>query len=422
MAVKRITKHVVDKLDHGTTIWDIEPRGFGVRRQRRDVKYILKYRFNGRGRFYTIGLHGSPWTPEMARNEARRLLGMIHSKEMPHDPAAERDRAKEEPTLAMFVAKYLDEYAANHKKPRTVAEDRRNLEKHVLPAMGKLRVLDVTRADVARFHSSRREFPVNANRCVTTLGHVFSIAEKWGYRPVGTNPCRGIDKFEEKARERVLTAEELARLGDALARAAKGWDEDELERLPKQDRPRRTTPEDYRAVACFRLLAFTGARLSEILTLQWSWIDFERGIARLPDSKTGAKNLPLPGHALAVLEGLPKLKGNPHILPGDRKGSHFVGVQKPWQRLRKRAGLADLRLHDLRHAFASIAVAGGDSLYLVGKVLGHGQASTTERYAHLAPDPVRAVADRTAERIAGMLNGKTAEVVPIKIGADRQGA
>jgi integrase len=161
-------------------------------------------------------------------------------------------------------------------------------------------------------------------------------------------------------------------------------------------------------------LALTGARLSEILTLQWKWIDSERGLARLPDSKTGAKNLPLPAPALEILLGLPRAKGNLYVLPGDRKGAHFIGVQHPWRRVRKLAGLDDVRLHDLRHAFASIAVAGGDSLYLVGKVLGHRQASTTERYAHLAPDPVRAVADRAARRIAGMLGGTSADVVSLE--------
>jgi len=413
MTIARITKRTVDQLQPGSVIWDSDPRGFGVRRQRRDIKYVLKYRFKGRARFYTIGLHGSPWTPDTARDEARRLLGMIHSNELPRDPAAQRDRAREEPTLATFIAKYLDEYAPGHKKPRTIAEDKRNLEKHVIPVLGKIRVGDVTHQDIARFHHSRREYPVNANRCVTTLGHVFSIAEKWGYRAANTNPCRGIDRFEEKARERRLNADELARLGDALVRAERGLTEAELEQLPKGDRSKRETPEDYRALACFRLLMFTGARLSEIVTLQWDWIKFDRKIAELPDSKTGAKVLALPAPALAIIEQLPKLKGNPHVLPGDRKGSHFSGIQKPWQRVRNLAKLPDLRLHDLRHAFASIAVDGGHSLYLIGKLLGHHQASTTERYAHPAPDPVMAVAERTARQIEGMLAGKRAQVVQL---------
>jgi integrase len=409
MAVVRITKRACENLKPGETKWDTEVRGFGVRRQCRDANFILKYRFRGRPRLYTIGLFGSPWTPDAARDEARRLLGLVHSKENPRDPAAERDRTKDEPTLSDVIRKYLDDYAPSHKKSRTVAEDKRNLERHVVPVLGKIRITQVSLADVARFHAGRSAFPVNANRCLTTLSHVFSMAEKWGYRPRGSNPCKGVDRYKETPRERLLTAEELARLGDALAEAENG-----PQPARQKERKARQSAEDYRAIACIRLLAFTGARLSEILTLQWAWIDFERGLARLPDSKTGAKTLILTAPALAIINALPRVKGNPYILPGDRKGTHFVGVQKPWQRIRKLAGLDDVRLHDLRHAFASIAVASGDSLYLVGKVLGHRQASTTERYAHLAPDPVRAVADRTAQRIAGMMRGGSASVVPLE--------
>ena len=143
------------------------------------------------------------------------------------------------------------------------------------------------------------------------------------------------------------------------------------------------------------------------------------GVARLPDSKTGAKNLYLPPGALAALDALPRMAGNPHVLPGDRAGGNFIGIQKPWQRIRKLAALPDLRLHDLRHAFASAAVASGDSLFIVGKLLGHRQASTTERYAHLAPDPARAVAQRTAERLADMMGGNankpTLNILPIPV-------
>ena len=404
MASKRITIRSVESLTAESTLWDTDVRGFGVRRRsQRDAIYLLKYRFKGRQRIYTIGRHGSPWTPDTARDEALRLLGLINSKENPRDPAAERDLEKGQPTFAEFAQRYLDEYAAAHKKPRTIAEDRRNLALHIVPKIGKQKVADITRADMARFHTGRRAHPVNANRCLATAAHMFEVAEKWGLRPVGSNPCRGIDRFPEKSRERMLTAEELARLGDALARAAIGWTDEEWKEIPVKDRPARQTPEDWRAIACYRLLLFTGARLSEILMLEWSWIDWERGLARLPDSKTGAKNLPLSAPALALLKAMPRLQDSPYVLPGDTVSGHFVGIQKPWQRVRKLAKLPDVRLHDLRHAFASVAVQSGDSLYLVGKVLGHRQASTTERYAHLAPDPVKAVADRNAQRIAAML-------------------
>ncbi len=407
MATKRITIRIVESLDAGEAVWDTDVRGFGVRRQRRDAVYVVKYRFQGAQRFFTIGPHGSPWTPDTARKEAKRLLGMVESNEKPADPAADRDATKAQPTFAQFAERYLTEYAAAHKKPRTIEEDRRNLRLHLIPFLGAKKVGGITRSDAARFHRDSREFPVNANRCLATLSHMLTVAETWGVRPVGTNPCQGIEKYPERKRERLLTSDELARLGDAIERAARGYTDEEWDALPENTRPERQTAEDWRSIALLRLLLFTGARLSEILTLEWAWIDFERGVARLPDSKTGAKNLQVPAPALAVLLALPRIGSNPHVLPGDKPDSHFVGAQRPWQRVRKAAGIEDVRIHDLRHAFASVAVANGDSLYLVGKVLGHRQASTTERYAHLAPDPVRSVADRNAQRIADLLGGVT---------------
>lgn len=170
-------------------------------------------------------------------------------------------------------------------------------------------------------------------------------------------------------------------------------------------------------MALVRLLTFTGARLSEILGLRWDWIDTQAGTARLPDSKTGAKTLYLGAPALAVLAPLPRTAGNAHVLPGERPGAPLAPPQKAWQRIRRSAGLPDVRLHDLRHAFASTAVMAGDSLFIVGKLLGHRQASTTERYSHLAPDPARAVADRTGERLRAMLDGNTvAEILSLPAG------
>ena len=283
----------------------------------------------------------------------------------------------------------------------------------------------MTKADVARFHSKLHGKPVAANRALALLSAIMGWAESVGERPDVSNPCRHVKRFPEKARERMLTAPELARLGDALDRAAVAWTTEskaewkaECERqavdadIHKSEQAawaaarasKRDSAEDWRAIAAIRLLLFTGGRLSEILTLQWDWIDLAQGVARLPDSKTGRKNLYLAPGALAVLEALPRMAGNKHVLPGERPGSSFVGIQKPWQRIRALAALHDLRIHDLRHAFASAAVAAGDSLFIVGKILGHRQSSTTERYAHLAPDPARAAASRTATRLAAMLN------------------
>lgn len=425
MATKRITAAVVEGMNSGETVWDTEVRGFGVRHRARDRTYVLKTRIKSLQRILTIGRHGrGAWGPESARREAIRLLGLIRDGK---DPATERDEAKGAPDLKAFSDRYIGEYAKPHKKPRTVAEDERLLKLHILPALGASKVRDIDRASVARFHAGMRATPVAANRALALLSAILGWAEKVGIRPDASNPCRHVERYPEKAVERLLTAAELARLGDALERAIQPWTDEsrvawrqECERqaealgLPKGERaawvesrmPRRDTAEDWRAIAALRLLIFTGARESEILTLRWEWIAAVQGAARLPDSKTGAKNLYLPPGALAVLEGLPRLAGNPHVLPGDKAAAHFVGIQKPWQRVRALAALRDVRIHDLRHAFASVAVAGGDSLFIVGKILGHRQASTTERYAHLAHDPAQAVANRTAERLAGLLRPK----------------
>lgn len=402
---KRITADVAEAVKPGEAVWDSEVRGFGVRRQSRDTVYVLKTRIGGTQRFLTIGRHGSPWAdgkllgPAVARREAQRLVGMIRDGK---DPTQERDRAKAAPNFSELAARYMTEYAEPRKKPRTRAEDARLLKLHILPVLGKLKARDIGKAEVARFHTSLRSTPVAANRALALLSAIMTWAESVGERPEQSNPCRSVTRFPERARERMLNAEELARLGAALDRAERGWSDEEL--AGEAARRRRATPEDWRAVAAFRLLIFTGARLSEILTLRWDWIDKAMGTARLPDSKTGAKTLPLPPPAVAVIEALPRLAGSPHVLPGDRPGKPFVGIQKPWQRVRAAAGLADLRLHDLRHAFASVAVAGGESLYVVGKVLGHRQADTTSRYAHLAEDPMKAAANRTAARLAGMMS------------------
>jgi integrase len=439
MVQKRLNSAAVEAMQPGDVCWDTEVRGFGVRCRARDRIYLVKTRIGGKQRVLTIGRHGrGAWGAEAARREAQRILGLIRDGK---DPATERDEAKAAPTLEALAARYLAEYAEAHKKPRSRDEDARILRRHILPELGKMKAREIGKADVLKFHTGMRATPVGANRRLALLSAIMGWAEKVGVRPDGSNPCRHVERFPEKARERLLTAVELARLGEALDHAAEGWTEEakaewrricaaqaEAEGIAATKRkawvaarePRRDTAEDWRAVAALRLLIFTGARLSEVLTLQWAWIDMKAGVARLPDSKTGAKNLYLPAGALAVLGGLRRYAGNPHVLPGDRAGGSFVGIQKPWQRVRALAALPGVRIHDLRHAFASTAVAAGDSLFIVGKLLGHRQASTTERYSHLAPDPAKAVADRTGERLRAMLAGETGEVVKLPARRPRQ--
>ena len=379
-------------------LWDTELKGFGLKVTPAGHKvYLVQYRLGGRTgrtRRVTIGKHGSPLTADGARAKARRLLGEVAAG---RDPAEARDEALKDISVARLCDIYLAEGCATQKRS-TLYSDRGRISRHIKPLIGRKRVRAVTRGDIERFMQdvaagktacdekigSRARSIVRggkgaANRTVALLSSILSFAERRGIAV--QNPASRIKKFPGQTKERFLTAAELAKLGDTLVDAEKDG-------------------RNIWILAAIRLLALTGCRKSEILTLQWQYVDWENSCLRLPDSKTGAKVVPLGAAALELLDSLPRLHDNPYVLPSTKSRGHLVGLQKAWSQIRSDAGLGDVRLHDLRHSFASIAVAGGDSLYLVGKVLGHRQARTTERYAHLADDPLKAVADKTAGHIA----------------------
>jgi integrase len=230
--------------------------------------------------------------------------------------------------------------------------------------------------------------PYQANRVLAFLSALFNWAEKHGLRPDGSNPCRHVEKYREGRRERFLSQAELGRLGDALREA-------------EQDKS--CSPW---VVAAIRLLTFTGARRNEILTLRWEHVSEEHESLFLPDSKTGRKAIHLNAPALALLQAIPRLEGNPYVICGEKAGQHLVNLEKPWRRIRKAAKLEDVRLHDLRHSFASVAASGGQSLILIGKLLGHSQPATTARYAHLADDPIKAASEAVGGRIAAAMDGR----------------
>ena len=399
MATGRISINTVKALKSGAKdicLWDSELRGFGVKMTPAGTRtYLVQYRVGGRRgrtRRVTIGQHGSPWTPDKAREQAKRILGQVANKE---DPAEDRTRARQAITVAELCDLYLSEGVAN-KKASTVAMDCNRIELHVKPLLGIRRARNISQDDVERFMNavSKRSGKGIASRTVGMLGGIFSFAIRKRY--CSKNPVRGVKRFPDQKVERFLSSSELARLGEVLTTA-------EGEGINPY------------AIAAIRMLMFTGCRKAEVLTLGWGHIDWEHNCLRLPDSKSGAKTVALGAPAIELLHSLPRVEGNPYVFPGTKDGAHLVGLQKIWERLRKRAELSDVRLHDLRHSFASVGAASGDSLLIIGKLLGHKNAASTQRYAHLGDDPLRSAANRISQQIAAAMKGGNggAEVVEL---------
>lgn len=394
----RVTKTAVDRLEPNAMIRDTELRGFGVRRQHGTPVYFLQKRVNGRVRWITIGPHGSPWTPDSARKEAHRQLGAIASGA---DPAKlKRDRL-DNPTLNEAVPQFIAEHGPKL-KPGTLEKYQILLRLYLQPAFGTQRLIDIKRQDVVRFHARLSKKSSTANYAVAILSKLLSWAEESGYRPEQSNPCFRIDKYRESKRQRYLSGDEFAKLGAVLA---------EIER---------ENTESLYVVAAIRLLMLTGARVSEILTLKWSFVDFDRRFLMLPDSKTGQKQIALSTASIDVLENIPRVRNNPYVIIGRFEKSCLVNIQKPWRRIRELAGLDDVRLHDLRHSFASVAAASGGSLPMIGKLLGHNHTMTTARYAHLADDPTRQLNEKVGDAIAKAIGHEpTTEVEALVDDADK---
>jgi integrase len=419
----KITKRLVDHLKPGQEIWDSEVRGFGVRRQTKSRSYALKCFVNGRQKRVTIGIHGSPWTVETARKKAQVFLVAVRDG---IDPIDARRAFGNQPIMAQLCSRFMDEYAVHHKKASSAHLDRKNIENHVIPLLGNRLIVDVTRADIEAFREAVRKgktapsdpraqqlaqrggSPVRggngvANRCLALLSKMFNLAEEWELRVANTNPVRGVRHDPERKRERFLTADEFARLGKALREADK--------------------TESPHMIAAIRLLIYTGARLGEILGLQWDWVDLDRGLLLLPDSKTGQKTIRLSAPAVQIFRSLPRFAGNPFVIVGSKAHRPLNKLQKPWRRIRDQAGLNDVRIHDLRHSFASIGVGQGLSLQVVGALLGHARTNTTERYAHLQKDHVWQANQDVGEAIEMMLHGlpTPSAAGPSPKGAPRRG-
>lgn len=383
----KLTKRVVEALEPRETEffeWDDELPRFGVRVLPSGRKcFVLQYRINRRSRRMNLGTFGII-APDAARGFALQALGKVEAGEDPMEARRTREKAI---TVAELAAKFETIHIELNPslKESTGREYRHALKRYILPALERLKVSEVTRADVTALHHSMADKPYQANRTLEVVSKMFNLAEEWGHRPEGTNPRKRIKKYPEQKRERYLAPSELRRVGEVLA-------EMEAERVEMPS-----------AIAAVRLLMLTGCRLNEILSLQWRYVHLGVGELRLPDSKTGKKVVQLGSAAIEVLRHLPRLASNPWVITGKIEGGRLTDLQPFWQRVRSRAGLNGVRIHDLRHTFASVAAGQGMSLPMIGKLLGHTQVQTIARYAHLSGGTVKAAANDVSGLIANSL-------------------
>ena len=355
-----ISGRTVDALpvgDRETVFWDRDMAGFGVRVYSSGAKvYLVQVRVGGKTRRVTIGRHGLV-SAEDARLKAAELISSIKRSKGRSD-GGRSTLAGSGTTLAEAAERYMREHVAVRCKPTTARACRVALENYLLPEFGS-RSLDAIEPDqVAALHYRLHGTPAMANQVVEVLSRVFYAAESWGVAPESGNPCQFVKKYKKRSCERFLSEEEFRRLGDVL----KEMEDDGTLSVS--------------AAAAFRLLMLTGCRRNEILTLQWSDVDLETGELRLRDAKTGARWVALSPTAKQVLATLQRQPGNPWVISGRGASGRLANLNHKWLAVRERAGLKDVRIHDLRHSFASRALALGESLPMIGKLLGHRQVQT----------------------------------------------
>jgi len=430
MTSKRIGKRTVEALRCPHTadrvfLWDDALSGFGVAAYPSGRKvYVAQFRQAGRSRRMKLGEHGR-LTPDEARSAAKKVLGAVESGE---DPIEKRRAARGARTLREVAEEFMSLHVVPKRKPRTGSEYQRLLDLHILPALGSRVMSGIRKVDISRMHAGLSDRPGAANRAIALFSNVWNWAGSRDEVSEAANPARGVEHYPEKPKERYLSTEELARLGDALRRAESTglpWNADVLgpnaKHLPKGPRFTRIDPH---AVAAIRLLILTGARLREILHAKWEYVDWNRGLMHLPDSKTGRKTIYLPSAALSVLQILARDEKNPYIFPGSVSDKGDVNkskpnykpradLKKPWAAVSRAAGLEGVRLHDLRHSFASTGAGASLGLPMIGKLLGHSQPTTTARYAHLDADPLRRAANLIGNQISAAMNNPAAAVVPL---------
>ena len=386
----RISNRTVNALSVASgdeILWDGDLPGFGVRVYSSGRKqYVVQSRGPDGSRRVTLGGHGE-LTAERARRKAAEVIDRIKQGADPVPAATEAA-----PTVAALAERYMEAHVSVSCSAHTAGIYRGSLDNHILPALGAMPIDTVTREHVSALHLRLRRTPRAANRVLMVLSKMFSLAEAWGLSPAGGNPCRFVVRYKEGKRERFLAPEEYRRVGRSLA---------ELEAEGRVTAP---------AAAALRLLMLTGCRRTEVLTLRWDDVDHTSGELRLRDAKSGARMVPLTPTAAAVLAGIARVSGNPWVFVNGKASGRLSHVSKAWYRVRERAGVEDVRIHDLRHSFASRALALGESLTMIGRLLGHTDTGSTERYAHLTRDAEKA----SAAMVGGSIE---ADVGPVRTGA-----
>ena len=431
MAVARLSKRTIDSFKPGPRPYinyDEDLTGFGLRVMPSGTKtWIVEYRPGAGGRKVSKRRMkievATKITPETARSRAKEILARVHLGE---DPAGARAASREIPTVAEFAKQFLEEAASPPSiKPHTKRLYASNLRRLVVPAIGAFKLDAVTCADIARLHRRiGKATPTSANNMLVTLSSMYRYAGEVGVVTKGFNPARNaVTRHKTEKKERFLTIEEIGRLADTLRDVEQhglNWkltpDLDASRAKHRAKAERQQIEVSPFVIAAIRLLLFTGCRRSEILNLKWSEVDFERGMLNLTDSKTCRKSVILNAPALAILSELSRL--GPYVIAGPDPDAPRPDITKQWHRIRELAGLdggdgkPPFRLHDFRHSFASVGVGGGMGLPIIGKLLGHSQAATTHRYAHLDADPLRRAVDTIGATIPAAMDGKRGGDVP----------
>jgi integrase len=397
----KLTEAFVGSLKPGRDriIFDAHP-GFGIRIRPTGTKiFIAQARVAGRKRRITIGYHPELTVAE-AREQAQQVLADIRQGK---DPVVERNirlkaAAAGEMTIAQLADKWLADYVRPKLKPRTVFDYERLVARHIKPALGHLLVAGIGRDDVVRLHVDMARTPRRANYTVTVVRAILNFGIDLGYRPPASNPARRIKLYRERVHERFLSEDEIGKAADAILQA---------------EREGKVGPH---GAAGLRLALFTGARSGEVTAVEWSHIDWGRRAIRLPDSKTNEpRTIHLSDAAVEILKTVPRISR--FVIAGAKPDEPYKNLSRAWIVARAYAGLGDVRLHDLRHSYASLAAGRGVSLQMIGKLLGHKVAATTLRYAHLARDVVAAINDELGDAMQAAITKQTppsAKVVKLR--------